>query len=87
MRSTAGVPFFSCCAAGGEEAALLAQLQHSAAALLRRLRPDNFPPFAELFMAAVLQARLALETLCQLSGSARQSECRPHIKEAYKAGC
>ncbi len=34
-------------------------MQHSAADLLRRLRPDNFAAFAELFTAAVLQVRWA----------------------------
>lgn len=34
---------------------MLQLLQHSATDLLRRLRPDNFAAFAELFMAAVLQ--------------------------------
>lgn len=46
---------------GGDEAALLGMLQHSAADLLRRLRPDNYAAFAELFTAAVLQVCLAIE--------------------------
>ena len=33
-------------------------MQHSATDLLRRLRPDNFAAFAELFTAAVLQVGL-----------------------------
>ena len=42
----------------GGEAELLHLLHHSAADLLRRrLRPDNFPAFAELLTAAVLQVR------------------------------
>lgn len=41
--------------AGGDEGGVLQLLQHSATDLLRRLRPDNFAAFAELFMAAVLQ--------------------------------
>jgi hypothetical protein len=32
-------------------------MQQGATELLRRLRPDNFAAFAELFTAAVLQAR------------------------------
>lgn len=45
--------------AGGDEASLLALMQHSAADLLRRLRPDNYAAFAELFTAAVLQVMVA----------------------------
>lgn len=42
---------------GGDEAAVLQLMQQSATDLLRRLRPDNYGAFAELFMEAVLQVR------------------------------
>ncbi|KAL4855714.1 hypothetical protein ACK3TF_003794 [Chlorella vulgaris] len=65
---------------GGDEAALLALLQHSATDLLRRLRPDNFAAFAELFTAAVLQAAATGEALLdeELSRLARKNVGRFH---------
>lgn len=41
----------------GDESSVLQLMQSSATDLLRRLRPDNFAAFAELFVAAVLQVR------------------------------
>ncbi|KAI3423926.1 hypothetical protein D9Q98_009760 [Chlorella vulgaris] len=72
-RTAAGV-------GGGDEAALLGMLQHSAADLLRRLRPDNYAAFAELFTAAVLQAAATGEALLdeELSRLARKNVGRFH---------
>ena len=61
-------------------------MQHAATDLLRRLRPDNFAAFAELFTAAVLQVRsapiaalikLALwrRRSCLISGCCMQVSC------------
>jgi hypothetical protein len=36
---------------------VLQLMQHNATDLLRRLRPDNYAAFAELFVAAVLQVQ------------------------------
>lgn len=44
-------------------------MQHAATDLLRRLHPDNFAAFAELFTAAVLQVRwgsVAVQSSCVL---------------------
>ena len=46
--------------AAGDESSVLQGMQAAATDLLRRLRPDNFPAFAELFVAAVLQVRIHL---------------------------
>lgn len=62
---------------GGDEASLLRLMQHSATELLRRLRPDNFGAFAELFTAAVLQVRPYAVPLCVSGWGAVLGGCGP----------
>lgn len=66
---------------GGDEAGLLQLMQQSTTDLLRRLRPDNFGAFAELFTAAVLQVGWA-RSLCwqPASHNARCQSAFPHAR-------
>lgn len=52
----------SCLCPGGDEA-VMAYMQQHARRTLRALRPDNYTPFAELFVAALLQAAATGESL------------------------
>ena len=63
--------------AGSREAAF-AEMQSGAAAVLRRLRPDNMPNFAELVMQGLLQAAATGEALLddELAGLARRNPSR-----------
>lgn len=56
------VPSSRYVALGGDEA-VMAYMQQHARRTLRALRPDNYAPFAELFVAALLQAAATGESL------------------------
>jgi len=58
---------------------MLLLMQQSATDLLRRLRPDNFAAFAELFTAAVLQVGV--------QGIGGRGVCRPAGYVQCLGGC